>query len=94
MTQLIAVNHVFDDPDRPFIDQGITAEGIYVEDDAWLGSNAVITDGVRIGKGAVVAAGAVVTKDVPPHTVVGGVPARVIRTIDGTRQETAKEIFL
>ena len=82
-TQIIAVNHVFDDPNRPFIEQGITAEGIVIEDDVWLGSGAVVTDGVRIGRGAVVAAGAVVTKDVPPHTVVGGVPARVIRTIDG-----------
>lgn len=83
MTQLIAVNHVFDDPQRPFIEQGITAQGIIIEDDVWLGANAVITDGVRVGKGAVVAASAVVTKDVPPHTVVAGIPARVIREIDG-----------
>lgn len=82
MTQLIAVNHVFDDPARPFVEQGITAEGIVVEDDVWLGSHAVITDGVHIGRGAVVAAGAVVTHDVPAHTVVGGVPARVIRSLD------------
>lgn len=82
-TQIIAVNHVFDDPSRPFIEQGITAEGIVIEDDVWLGAGAVITDGVRVGRGAVVAAGAVVTKDVPPHTVVGGVPARPIKTIDG-----------
>ena len=81
LAQIIAVNHVFDDPTRPFIDQGITAEGIVVEDDVWLGSGAVVTDGVRIGCGAVVAAGAVVTADVPPHTVVGGVPARVLRTV-------------
>jgi acetyltransferase-like isoleucine patch superfamily enzyme len=83
MTQIIAVNHVFDDPQRPFVTQGITAEGIVVEDDVWLGAAAVITDGVRVGRGAVVAAGAVVTQDVPPHTVVGGVPARVIRRISG-----------
>ena len=81
-TQIIAVNHVFDDPDKPFVDQGITAEGILIDDDVWIGASAVITDGVKIGKGAVVAAGAVVTKDVPPHTVVAGVPARPIRTID------------
>jgi acetyltransferase-like isoleucine patch superfamily enzyme len=80
-TQIIAVNHVFDDPERPFIEQGITAQGIRIEDDVWLGSAAVVTDGVHIGRGAVVAAGAVVTQDVPPHTVVGGVPARVLREI-------------
>jgi acetyltransferase-like isoleucine patch superfamily enzyme len=80
-TQIIAVNHVFDDAERPFIEQGITAQGIVIEDDVWLGAGAVITDGVRVGKGAVVAAGAVVTKDVPPHTVVGGVPAQPIRAI-------------
>jgi acetyltransferase-like isoleucine patch superfamily enzyme len=82
-TQIIAVNHVFDDPIRPFIEQGITAEGIVIEDDVWLGAGAVITDGVHIGKGAVVAAGAVVTRDVPAHTVVAGVPARPIKTITG-----------
>lgn len=80
-TQLLAVNHVYNDPNRSFIDQGITAEGIIIEDDVWLGAGAIITDGVRVGKGAVVAAGAVVTKDVPAHTVVGGVPARAIKDI-------------
>jgi acetyltransferase-like isoleucine patch superfamily enzyme len=82
-TQIIAVNHVFDDPQRPFVEQGITAEGIVIEDDVWLGAGAIITDGVRVGKGAVVAAGAVVTQDVPPHTVVGGVPARILKKIEG-----------
>ncbi|MDW8317178.1 MAG: DapH/DapD/GlmU-related protein [Anaerolineae bacterium] len=81
LVQILAVNHVFDDPTRPMVDQGITAEGIVVEDDVWIGAGAVITDGVRIGRGAVVAAGAVVTGDVPARTVVGGVPARVIKGI-------------
>ena len=81
--QIIAVNHVFDDPNRPFVAQGITAQGIVIEDDVWLGSAAVILDGVRVGRGAVVAAGAVVTQDVPAHTVVGGVPAKIIRQIIG-----------
>ena len=92
-TQIIAVNHVFDDPNRPFVNQGITAEGIIIEDDVWLGAGAVITDGVRVGKGAVVAAGAVVTKDVPPHTVVGGLPAKPIKTIDGSVSNPDRKIF-
>jgi acetyltransferase-like isoleucine patch superfamily enzyme len=81
MVQIIAVNHVFDNPDAPFIHQGITAQGIVIEDDVWIGSGAVITDGVRVGRGAVIAAGAVVTRDVPPHTVAGGIPARAIKSI-------------
>ncbi len=88
MTQLIAVNHIFDDPETPFVKQGITAEGIVIEDDCWLGANAVITDGVTVGRGSVVAAGAVVTKDVPPFSVVGGVPAKVIRKV-GDRSSAA-----
>jgi acetyltransferase-like isoleucine patch superfamily enzyme len=79
--QLAAVNHVFSDPARPFVGQGITAEGIAVEDDVWIGAGAIVTDGVRIGRGAVVAAGAVVTQDVPAHTVAAGVPAKVVKTI-------------
>ncbi|MCP5099113.1 MAG: acyltransferase [Chloroflexi bacterium] len=93
-TQIIAVNHIFHDVKRPFIDQGITAQGIVIEDDVWLGAGAVITDGVRVGKGAVVAAGAVVTKDVPPFTVVGGVPARVIKRVDETEPDPTVEIYL
>jgi acetyltransferase-like isoleucine patch superfamily enzyme len=85
LTQIIAVNHVFDDPAVSFVEQGITAQGIVIEDDVWIGSGAVITDGVRVGQGAVIAAGAVVTKNVPPHTVVGGVPARPIKKIDGSQ---------
>lgn len=92
-TQVIAVNHVFDDPDRPFIDQGITAEGIVIEDDVWLGAGAVITDGVHVGRGAVVAAGAVVTNNVPPHTVVGGVPARVIKKIEVSGPKPQRVIY-
>lgn len=78
-SQIIAVDHVFDDPQRSFTEQGITAQGIHIEDDVWLGAGAIVTDGVRVGRGAVVAAGAVVTASVPPGAIVGGVPARVLR---------------
>jgi acetyltransferase-like isoleucine patch superfamily enzyme len=83
LVQIAAVNHVFSDPERPFVEQGITARGITIEDDVWIGAGAIVTDGVRIGRGAVVAAGAVVTRDVPARTVVAGVPARVVKTITG-----------
>lgn len=92
-TQIIAVNHVFDDPNRPFVEQGITAEGIVIEDDVWLGAGAIITDGVRVGKGAVIAAGAVVTKDVLPNTVVGGVPAKLIKHINGSISNPGRQIY-
>lgn len=81
LVQILAVNHVYNDPKRPIIEQGITAEGIVIEDDVWIGAGAIILDGVRIGRGAVVAAGAVVSKDVMPHTVVGGIPAKLIQEI-------------
>jgi serine acetyltransferase len=54
---------------------------VIIEDDVWLGTNAVVLPGVRVGRGAVVGAGAVVTRDVPPFTVVAGAPARPIRTL-------------
>lgn len=52
---------------------------IIVNDDVWIGDSALILSGVEIGQGAVIAAGAVVTEDVPPYAVVGGVPAKVIK---------------
>lgn len=85
---LVGENHVFDDLDRPIAAQGLTTEGLVVEDDVWIGANVTVLDGVRVGTGSVIAAGAVVTRDVPPRSVVAGVPARVIaeRTADGVRR--------
>ena len=94
LVQLAAVNHVFADPTRPFVEQGITAQGIVVEDDVWIGAGAIVTDGVHIGQGAVVAAGAVVTRDVPPHTVVAGVPARVVKEISGDESPPEVPIYV
>jgi acetyltransferase-like isoleucine patch superfamily enzyme len=93
MVQLIAVNHVFDDRSRPFVEQGITARGIVIEDDVWIGSGAVVTDGTTIGKGAVVAAGSVVTRSVPPYTVVGGVPARVLREVGSGNRAESRDVY-
>lgn len=75
---ILSSNHVFDDPGRPIRTQGLTAEGVHIGSDVWIGTRAVVLDGTQIGDGAVVAAGAVVTTDVEPLSIVGGVPAHVI----------------
>lgn len=93
LVQMLAVNHVYHDRTRPIIQQGITAQGIVVEDDCWIGAGAIILDGVRVGRGAVVAAGAVVTQDVPPHTIVGGIPARTLKTITDLESPPAIPIY-
>lgn len=64
-----------------------TCAPISIEDGVWVGANATILPGVTVGKGAVVAAGAVVTRDVPPYAVVGGVPAHVISEVPGTTDD-------
>lgn len=77
-TSILGFNHSMD-PARPLFHQPLTSKGITVGDDVWIGSNVVILDGVTIASHAVVAAGAVVTKDVPEWAVVGGNPARRIK---------------
>lgn len=91
--QILAVNHVYSDPTRPIIDQGITARGITIEDDAWIGAGAIILDGVHVGQGAVVGAGAVVTDDIPPHTVVAGNPARAVKKISAAEIPAGLTIY-
>jgi acetyltransferase-like isoleucine patch superfamily enzyme len=71
-------NHKFKDPSIPICKQGFEFKQINIEDDVWIAGRCTILAGVTLGKGSVVAAGAVVIKDVPPYTVVGGVPAREI----------------
>ncbi len=78
-TTIIPANHVFTDPAKPIREQGETKEGIKIGNDVWIGTHVSILDGVTIGDGAVIAAGAVVNKDVSAYTVVGGVPAKVIK---------------
>jgi acetyltransferase-like isoleucine patch superfamily enzyme len=78
--KFLAVNHVFTDPDTPIRAQGVTARGIVLENDVWIGAGAVVLDGVRIGQGSVLGAGSVITKCLPPYSVAVGNPARVIRS--------------
>jgi lipopolysaccharide O-acetyltransferase len=74
--------HAFHDPARPVLDQGIRdLAAVCVGDGAWLGQNVVVMPGVTIGEGAVIGANAVVTHDVPPRTIVGGVPAKILRAL-------------
>jgi acetyltransferase-like isoleucine patch superfamily enzyme len=87
MVHIYSNSHVIDDPDRCFIDQGLTTEGVTIEDECWIGAMSVILDGVTVGYRSVVAAGSVVTRDVPPHSVVAGVPARVIRDLSVPKSE-------
>lgn len=72
-------DHKFDDLTIPMIQQGINVEPVIIEDDVWIGYGAVITKGVAIGKGSIIAANAVVTKNVPENAIVAGVPAKILR---------------
>lgn len=73
-------DHGFHHADRPMIDQELTVAPVTIEDDVWIGHGAIILKGVRVGKGSIVSAGAVVTKDVAPGEIVAGVPAKWIAT--------------
>ncbi|MBN2013933.1 MAG: acyltransferase [Candidatus Altiarchaeota archaeon] len=76
------INHKFDDPCKLIKNQGVVYGPILIGSDVWIGADSIILGGVRIGDGAVVGAGSVVTKDVPPYTVVAGNPAKKIKSRD------------
>jgi acetyltransferase-like isoleucine patch superfamily enzyme len=77
---IIAFDHGYRDLEVPMIDQPWEAASIVIEDDVWIAANCTITKGVRLGKGCIVGANSVVTKDVAPFSIVGGVPAKVLGT--------------
>lgn len=79
---IVSGDHGFDDLSVPMGDQPIVGKGIVIEDDVWLGAGAKVLDGVRIGKGSIVSAGAVVNRDVEPYSIVGGIPAKLIKKRD------------
>jgi maltose O-acetyltransferase len=72
-------NHDHDNVDIPMDRQGVTYSRVVIGDDVWIGARVIILAGVTIGPGSIVGAGAVVTRDVPPYSIVGGVPAKVLK---------------
>ena len=75
---IYAENHVFGRTDITMKEQGVDRQSVKIEDDCWIAANSIILAGVTIGKGSVIAAGSVVTKDIPPYSVAAGVPAKII----------------
>ena len=75
---IVATNHRFTDPHQLIKNQGFDNANTTIGDDVWIGAHAMVLTGVTVGRGAVVAAGAVVTQDVADYAIVGGVPARII----------------
>lgn len=85
-----ALNHNFENIQIPIAQQGFSMKKIHIESGVWVGANAVITAGVHIGRNSIVAAGSVVTRDVPPFTVVGGNPAKVLKQYNPHTQSWEK----
>jgi acetyltransferase-like isoleucine patch superfamily enzyme len=78
---IFSENHLYENSNIPIRKQGVSRKGVVIEDGVWIGTRAVVLDGVTIGKNSVIAAGSVVNKNVPPHTVYGGVPAKLIKNL-------------
>ncbi len=78
---IYALSHAFEDTSVPMIDQGfLPPRPVIIESDVWIGTRSIILPGVRIGQGSIVGAGAVVSRDVPPYSIVAGNPAKVVRS--------------
>lgn len=77
--QIITANHKYDNLKIPMKEQGIVSKPVTIGDDVWIGAHAIILPGVHIEKGAIIAAGAVVTKNVKKYTIVAGIPAKVVK---------------
>lgn len=77
---IVAFNHGYDDVETPMVNQKNTEATVVVEDNVWIASNCTIGKGVRIGTGSIIAANSFVNKDVPPYSIAGGVPVRVIKS--------------
>ena len=84
---LSGLNHNYEEIDSPIHAQGVSTMPIVIEDESWLGANVVVVPGVTIGKHSIVAAGSVVTKSMPPYSVIVGNPARVLKQYNFTTQK-------
>lgn len=73
------LNHSYENLSLPISTQGVTISSIEIDDETWIGANSVIVAGVKIGKHCVIAGGSVVTKNVPPYSIVGGNPAKILK---------------
>ena|SRR5579872_6475577 len=90
---LVSENHAYQNYLLPIMQQGYFGGPIVIEDDVWIGANAVILPNIKVGKGAIVGANAVVTKNVEPYTIVGGVPAKKIKyRFDTSALKKAKKL--
>lgn len=78
--KIFSENHIYDNISIPIKFQGESRQGVLIEDNCWIGAGSIILDGVHLGKGCVVAAGAVVTKSFSDNSIIGGVPAKLIKT--------------
>jgi acetyltransferase-like isoleucine patch superfamily enzyme len=76
---ILTLDHYYEDRSKPMLEQGVKFSNVIIEDDVWIGYGVTILPGVRIGKGSVLGARAVVTKDVKPYSVFGGIPAKIIK---------------
>jgi len=76
---IFSENHGFTNPNIRLIEEKTIRKGVIIEDNIWIGSRALILDGVTVGEGSIIAAGCVVTRDVPPFSIVAGVPGKVIK---------------
>ncbi|MEQ1594216.1 MAG: acyltransferase [Casimicrobium sp.] len=76
---ILDVDHEFCSREIPIVLQGYSSSEVIIDDDVWIGTQVVITKGVKVGRGAIIAANSVVTRDVLPFQIVGGAPARVLK---------------
>ena len=93
-TSINTVSHVAERSDIPMNEQGISCDPIVIEDDVWIGLNCTILQGTRIGRGSIIGAGAVVTRDIPPGSIAVGTPARVVRQRQHSRPADEQSLLL